>query len=85
VQTILDWQPHNSMTYESRKPGAKQPDTISQVVLTPSPSGTTVALSVRVRMRPRWLAVPMYRLLADREYRRAIARLQDLTRATARD
>jgi class 3 adenylate cyclase len=85
VQTILDWQPHNSVTYESRKPGARQPDTISQVVLTPSASGTTVDLSVHVRLRPRWLGLLMYRLVADREYRRGIARLQGLTRSSARN
>ena len=85
VQTILDWQPHKSMTFESRRPRAEQPETISQVVLTPSPGGTTVDLSIHVRIRPRWLGLLMYRLVADREYRRGIARLQGLTRSSARD
>ncbi len=82
IQTILDWRPFDYFTYESRSPKSGQPDSVSTVVLRPSADGTTVDLRVRVEMRPRWLGVPLYKLLAGAEYQRGIARLCELTRAS---
>jgi hypothetical protein len=81
LQTILDWRPHESFTYESRNPKASSAESVSTVVLRPTDGGTNVDFRVRVEMNPRWLGVLMYRLMATPEYRRAIGRLQQLASA----
>ena len=83
VQTILDWRPFDYYTYESRGTGARSPESVSSVILSPSDEGTRVEMRIRVEARPRWVAVPIYRAIARPIYRRTIARLLELARPPA--
>jgi hypothetical protein len=84
LQTILEWRPAETFTYESRGPKGTTPESITTVVLTPTDSGTSVDLRVRVEIQPRWLGIRLYRLMAVGEYRRSIDRLQKLTAETTK-
>lgn len=83
IQTILDWRPFEYFTYESRRPTSNQADSISTFLLQPAVAGTSVDLRIRVRIHPRWIGVPLYRLLTGAEYRRSLARLSEMANAAA--
>jgi len=83
IQTILDWRPHDYFTYESRRPNSSQADSISTIVLQPAGTATSVDFRVHILIHPRWIGVPLYRLLSGPEYRRSLARLSEMVKASA--
>lgn len=78
VHTILDWHPFDYFTEEIARPSDGQPQALNTVLLEPTEAGTRVCSRFRVLVRPRLLAVPIFRRMAAADLRASLDELRRL-------
>ena len=78
VHTILDWRPFEYFTEEIARPSDGQPQALNTITLEPIEGGTRVCSRYRVLVRPRLIAVPVFKRMSASGIRASLDTLQRL-------
>jgi hypothetical protein len=78
VHTILDWRPLEYFTEEISRPSDGQPQALNTITLEPIEGGTRVCSRYRVLVKPRLIAVPVFKRLSASGIRASLDTLKRL-------